>query len=252
MRIAVFVKQVVDVRTVRIDGQTGKPKVADAPVMNTADAHAVNAAIDLKEIAGGEITAVSLGPKDVLDVLVSALATGADQALHVASDETSTADSLATAQALASAVRDEGFDVLIAGHRSDDTETAQVGMQIAEVLGIPHLSGVMTVAADGESLQVQRDADGFPEVLTVQTPVVLITKESEEAPKRHPSLRGMMQAKRKLVREVEADVPMTSALSWSEPMGQRVSADRILLEGVPAEDAAVQLAAWLREHRLVG
>jgi electron transfer flavoprotein beta subunit len=252
MRIAVFVKQVVDVRTVRIDGQTGKPKVADAPVMNSADAHAVNAAIDLKELAGGEITAVSLGPKGARDVLVSALATGADQAIHVVSDETAAADSLATARALAGAVRDEGFDVLFAGHRSDDSETTQVGMQIAAVLGIPHLSGVMTVAVEGEALQVQRDADGFPEDLTVSTPVMLILKESEEAPKRHPSLRGMMQARRKPVREVAPEVPMTSALTWSGPMGRRVSADRILLEGVPADEAASQLAAWLREHRLVG
>ena len=252
MKIAVFVKQVVDVRTVRIDGQTGKPTVSDTPVMNSADQHAVSAAIDLKELSGGDVTAVTLGPRAAREVLVAALATGADEALHVICDDAGQADSLATARALAGAVREAGFDILIAGHRADDYATGQVGIQIAEVLGIPHLAGFMSAELDGESLRVQCDADGFPEELEVQMPVMLILKEPEEAPKRHPSLRGMMQAKRKPLREVEPAVHLTTTLTWTEPVGQRVSADRILLEGVPAEEAAAKLAAWLREHRLVG
>ncbi len=252
MKIAVFVKQVVDVRTVRIDGQTGKPKVSENLVINTADAHAISAAIDLKELGGGEVTAIGLGPKSAREVLVGALATGADHAIHVVCDEMNRADSLTTARALAGAVREEGFDVFVAGHRADDFATGQVSLQIAELLGIPHLSGVMRVELDGESLRVERDVDGFPEDIQVHTPVMLVLKESDDAPKRHPSLRGMMQAKRKPLREAEPAVPMTTALAWTEPMGQRVSADRILLEGEPAEEAAVKLAAWLREHRLVG
>jgi electron transfer flavoprotein beta subunit len=252
MKIAVFVKQVIDVRTVRIDGQTGKPKVGENRVINTADAHAVSAAIDLKESGRGVVTAIGLGPKSARDVLVGALATGADEAIHVVTDEVGRADSLSVARALAGAARDDGFDVLVAGQRADDYATGQVGLQIAEELGIPHLSGVITVEVDADSLRVQRDVDGFPEEIQVQTPVLLILKDADGPPKRHPSLRGMMQAKKKPLREIEPSNPMTTALAWTEPMGQRVSADRILIEGVPAEEAAAKLAAWLREHRLVG
>lgn len=252
MKIGVLVKQVVDVRTVRIDSQTGTPKVGDKPVMNTADARAVAWTVDLKEAAGGEIAAITLGLKASREVLVGALATGVDQAIHVVAEDAGKGDSLAVARALADAVRDEGFDVLVAGYRSDDDATGQVGIQLAELLGIPHIAGVLTVAADGETLRVERDVDGFPEEIEIAGPVLLILKESEEAPTRHPSLRGMMQAKRKPLREVEASVPMTSSLTWSAPMGQRVGVDRILLDGVPADEAAAKLAAWLREHRLVG
>lgn len=252
MKIAVFVKQVVDVRSVRIDGKTGEPKIAADPVMNSGDAHAVSDAIDLKEQGGGEVTAVGLGPKGAREELVEALATGADNAIHIVSDEAAQADGLSTARALAAAVRDGAFDLLIAGHKTDDYGAGQVGVQIAEELGIRHISSVTNMTVESGRLHVTRDADGFPEDFDVETPVLLILAYRDESPKRHPSLRGMMQAKRKPVHEVEASVPLTSALTWSEPMAQRVSADRILLEGEPAEEAAAKLAAWLREHRLVG
>jgi electron transfer flavoprotein alpha/beta subunit len=81
---------------------------------------------------------------------------------------------------------------------------------------------------------------------------MLILAEWDDAPKRHPSLRGMMQAKRKPVQEVAASEEMSTPLQWSEPTAQRTSDDQIILEGEPAEEAAAKLAAWLREHRLVG
>ena len=252
MKLGVFVKQVIDVATVRIDAATGTPTMADKPVTNAADARAIAWALDLRDQIGGEVTAITLGPAGAREVLTSALATGADDGIHVLCDDMARGDSLAVARGLAGAVAEAGFDVLIAGSRSDDDATGQVGMQVAELLGRTHLSGVISVAREGDGLTVHRDVDGFPEDLAIAPPVMLILKEREEAPTRHPSLRGMMQAKRKPVREVAADVGMTTSLSWSAPMGQRVNAERILLEGEPAAEAAATLAAWLREHRLVG
>jgi electron transfer flavoprotein beta subunit len=252
MKIAVLIKQVVDIRSVRIDSKTGEPRLSGDPIMNSNDAHVVSESIDLREAIGGEVTAVGLGPKSVREELVEALATGADNALHILCDEMDRSDSLSTARALAAALRDEGFDVIMAGKMADDYGAGQVGIQVAEELGIRHLSGVTKMTVEDGALHVTRDVDGFPEEMQVETPVLLLLSPSDDGPKRHASLRGMMQAKRKTVREVEPAIEMTTALTWTEPMAQRVSADRILLEGEPVEEAAAKLAAWLREHRLVG
>ncbi|HWV25190.1 MAG TPA: electron transfer flavoprotein subunit beta/FixA family protein [Thermomicrobiales bacterium] len=252
MKIGVLIKQVEDIRSVRIDSKTGEPDITGTPVMDTTDALVVSESVDLREAAGGEITAIGLGPKHARDILVSALATGVDNALHILSEDTEKSDTLATARALADAVRDEGFDVLMAGKLSDDYGTGQVGLQVAELLGIRHLSSVVGIRFEDDALHVTRDVDGFEEETQVDAPVMLILAPSDEGPKRHPSLRGMMQAKRKPVREVETTVEMQTALSWTEPKAQARGGDRIMIEGADPAEAAAKLAAWLRENRLAG
>jgi electron transfer flavoprotein beta subunit len=252
VKIAVFVKQAEDARSVRIESGTGKAKTSGEPVMNPADAHAVSDAIDLKEASGGEVVAVTLGSSSAREVVVDAMATGADGGIHVVADDAVKGDSRVTANALADAVRDAGFDIYLAGHSAVDFGAGQVHVQIAEALGIPHIANVVGVAADGSMLTIQRDLDGFADELEVQAPVMLILAERDDVPTRHPSLRGMMQAKRKPVQEVAASEEMSTPLQWSEPTAQRTSDDQIILEGEPAEEAAAKLAAWLREHRLVG
>lgn len=252
MKIAVFVKQVEDARTVRIDSVSGAASTTGEPVMNPSDAWAVSEAVDLREKVSGELVAVTLGPKAARDVVVDALATGADSGIHVVSGDAATGDSGAVAAALADAVRDRGFDVLIAGDATADYGTGQVGPQIAEALGVPHVMKVLGVEQAGDALKVQRELDGFPDEIEVPFPVLLVLQAGEDGPKRHPSLRGMMQAKRKTVEEIALPDGMTTALSWSEPKAQRTSADRIMLQDEPAEEMAAKLAAWLREHRLVG
>jgi electron transfer flavoprotein beta subunit len=252
MKIGVFVKQVEDARTVRIDSDSGVASTTGERVMNSSDAFAVSGSIDLREAIGGEVTAVTLGPAAAREVVVEALATGVDAGIHVVAEDAANADSRAVASALADAVRDGGFDIFLTGDATADYGSGQVGPQVAEALGIPHVMKVLGISKDGEVLKVQRDLDGFPEEIEVTTPVVLVFAPSEDRPKRHASLRGMMQAKRKTVEEVTPRVAMATALEWSESRAQRTSADRIMLEGEPAAEMAAKLAAWLREHRLVG
>lgn len=252
MKIAVFVKRVEDARTVRIDSASGAASTTGEPVMNPADAWTVSESIDLREAIGGEVTAVTLGPKAAREVVVEALATGADVGIHVITEDAANGDSRAVAAALAEAVRDKGFDILLAGDAANDFGGGQVGVQVAEALGIPHVMKVLGVSKDGDVLKVQRDLDGFADEIEVSTPIMLVMQPGEEGPKRHSSLRGMMQAKRKTVEEVAPSEAMTTPLAWSEPRAQRTSADRIMLQGEPAEEMAAKLAAWLREHRLVG
>lgn len=252
MNIGVLIKQVADIRSVRIDSKTGNPNITGDPVMDSTDAHVVSESIDLREAVGGEVTAVGLGPKSSRDVLVSALATGADDVIHIMCEEMDQSDTLSTARALADSVREEAFDVLMAGQMSDDYGTGQVSVQVAELLGLKTLSSVVRLRVDDGRLFVTRDVDGFEDESHVETPVMLILAPSDDGPRRHPSLRGMMQAKRKPVREVETSVEMRTSLSWSHPKAQRVSADRIMLDGEEPAEAAMKLAAWLRENRLVG
>jgi electron transfer flavoprotein beta subunit len=252
MKIAVFVKQVEDARTVRIDSESGAASTTGDRVMNPADAIAVSESIDLREAVGGEVTAVTLGPSGAREVVVEALATGADAGIHVVVEDAANGDSLAVANALADAVRDKGFDIYFAGDATNDYGTGQVGAQVAEALGIPHVMKVLGISQEGDVLKVQRDLDGFPEEIEVPTPVVLVVAPSDEGPKRHASLRGMMQAKRKTVEEIITEAGMFTALEWSGSRAQRTSADRIMLQGEPAEEMAAKLAAWLRENRLVG
>ena len=252
MKIAVFVSQVEDARTVRIDSVSGAASTTGEPVMNPADAWTVSESIDLREAIGGEVTAVSLGPRSARDIVVEALATGLDSGIHVVADDAGHGDSRAVAAALADAVRDKGFDILFAGDAAADFGSGQVGVQIAESLGIPHVMKVTGVSRDGDVLKVQRDLDGFADEIEVPTPIMLVMQPGEGGPKRHASLRGMMQAKRKTIEEVAPGDEMSTPLQWTEPRAQRTSADRIMLENEPAGEAAAKLAAWLREHRLLG
>lgn len=252
MKIGIFVKQVADVGSVRIDARTGEPSMSDKPVMNSNDAHALSEAIDLREATGGEAIAVTLGPASARETLVQALATGADSGIHVTCDDTGQVDALTIARALANAVHDMQFDLIFTGEATDDYGPSQVGIQVAELLGIRHMAHVQSVSVDEGVVQVTREVDGFPETSPAETPLVLVWSPSVDGPKRHASLRGMMQAKRKTVHEVSAVAEASAYLSWTAPMAQRVSEDRILLEGEPATEAAAKLAAWLRENRLVG
>lgn len=250
MKIAVLIKHTVDVRNVRIDPETGAPSLQGKPGLDRADLHAISDAVDLRESGEGQVTVIGAGPAAMKDDLVTALATGVDEALHVLVEQES--DSLATARALADALRDGAFDVIITGKLAEDYGSGQVGMQVAELLDIPHLSGVINAEQDGEEIKVNYELDGFPDEINLPTPVLLVQTAREGEPKRHSSLRGMMTAKRKSVEVRESAVEAASDLKWSAPMAARRGGDRVVIRDEEPAEAAKKLAEWLKEHRLVG
>ena len=254
MKIAVCIKQVVT-RDWPLRAAESAKWVRDDDAsfeMNEPDAYALEEALRLKERHGGEVVVCSAGPSRVSQVIREALARGADRAVHVASDALSTAGADTVASALAGAMRDESFDLVLTGLQSDDQGFGQTGVVLAERLGLPHATIIMEVdvAADGGSLRVKRELEsGWFQWLSLPLPA-LLTIQSGINQLRYATLRGIMAAKRKEIRTV--------SMENAEARGQRIlelyvpekaSATRFI-DG-PAPEAARELVRLLREEARV-
>ena len=206
MLIAVCVKQVVT-REWQIRVNEAKTWVRDQDAsweLNEPDAYALEEALRLREKHGGEVVVVSAGPQRVTQVLREALARGADRAIHVQGDHLASADAFATADGLASALKDEKVDLVLTGLQSDDQGFAQVGVVLAERLGMTHSTIIMDVQIDGSTLKVKRELEGgWFQWITMPLPAVL-TIQSGINQLRYATLKGIMAAKKKEIRGVAA------------------------------------------------
>ncbi len=250
--IAVIVKQVPDINSITVDPVTHRPDLGSERVMNTYDAYAVGEAIGIKERFGGTVTVITAGLSSAREVLLRALATGADEAVLIDLPNHNDIDSLSTARILAAEIRKHEFDLVLAGQSTDDYETGQVGPQVGELLGWPHVSLVTHVDVDDRSLTINRDAEASKEVVETSLPAVLMVLSGRDGPQKFPTLRGMMAAKKKTIPVVEASQGDPSMrLVWSDPVAIERDVKGTLLKDVPAEQAAAELVAWMREQKLV-
>src|SRR4051794_19252835 len=167
MKIAVCIKQVPTREwQPRLNDDKTWIREGDASFeMNEPDAYALEEALRLKEKHGGEVVVCSAGPARVAQVIREALARGADRALHVEDDGLASADAFVTSGALAAAMQDERFDLTLTGLQSDDQGFAQVGVILAEKLGLPHATIIMEVDVQasvdhGATLRVKRELEG--------------------------------------------------------------------------------------------
>ncbi|MBA2289550.1 MAG: electron transfer flavoprotein subunit beta, partial [Chloroflexia bacterium] len=147
MTIVVLVKQVPEMNAVRIDKESGTATTS-GKAMNSFDSYAVQEAMSLRDTLGGEVVAVSAGPTMAKDALTRALAMGADRGVHIELNDQMERDSLDIAHVLAEAVRPLDPTIVLCGQQSDDMETGQVGPQLAELLGMPHVSYVVEIEAE--------------------------------------------------------------------------------------------------------
>src|SRR5204862_6914242 len=154
MKIAVCIKQVVTREwQLRVNEQKTWIRDQDASFeLNEPDAYALEEALRLKEKHTGEVIVCSAGPARATQVIREALVRGADRAVHVESDALATADAGTVAAALAGAIAPEQVDLVLTGLQSDDQGFGQVGVILAETLGMPHATIVMEVQTDGASL----------------------------------------------------------------------------------------------------
>ena len=206
MRVAVCIKQVVT-REWQVRVNDAKTWVRDQDAsweLNEPDAYALEEALRLKEKHGGEVVVVSAGPARVTQVIREALARGADRAIHVSGDHLATADAFGAAAALAAALKDEQIDLVLTGLQSDDQGFAQVGVILAENLGMTHSTIIMDVQVQDGTLRVKRELEGgWFQWVTMPLPAVL-TIQSGINQLRYATLKGIMAAKKKEIRTVAA------------------------------------------------
>src|SRR5690606_20641277 len=217
--------------------------------MNEPDAYALEAALRLKEAHGGEVVAVSAGPQRVTQVLREALARGADRAVHVAGDALAEADAFVIADALQAAVAPESPDLVLTGLQSDDMGFGQVGVVLAERLDVAHATIVMDVQVDGARVRVKRELEGgWFQWVILPTPA-LLTIQSGINQLRYATLKGIMAANKKELRQVAAPetVKRYSIRALAVPEGRKQTR---MIEGTP-EDAARELVRALREDARV-
>jgi electron transfer flavoprotein alpha subunit len=175
VKIVVLVKQVPHPEAIEFDQETGTLKREGVPlILNPFDRGAVRAAAALRELAGGEVVAMTMGPPSAEQALRETLGLGADRAIHLSDRVFAVADTLGTSRTLALAIQKEGdVDLVLTGRKTVDSETWQVPPEVAAFLGWPQIvSAISLEPADGR-LHVTREIDGGEEEFETELPAVL-------------------------------------------------------------------------------
>ena len=184
MNILVCLKQVPDTTAVKIDPKTGTLIRDGVPsIINPEDKHALEAALQIKDKSGAKVSVISMGPPQAKDALREALCMGADEAVLITDRAFAGADTLATSKALAGAIKKLEYDIIFAGRQAIDGDTAQVGPEIAEHLGIPQVTYVQDVKIEEDGLLVNRALEDGYELIKVQSPCLLTAIEELNHPR---------------------------------------------------------------------
>ena len=283
MKIAVCIKQ-VPTREWQPRLNDDKTWIRDQDVsyeMNEPDAYALEEALRLREKHTGEVVVCSAGPARVQQVIREALARGADRAIHVEDDALGAADAFAAASALAPAMAEQKFDLILTGLQSDDQGHAQFGPVLAEKLGIPHSTIIMEVNIDPStssgqapstssgqapstgsgqapstgsgqagSLRVKRELEGgWFQYISMPLPA-LLTIQSGINTLRYATLKGIMAAKKKEIAKVAASAGSAPRQKITALYAPQKAKQTVMIGGSPAE-AAKELVKRLREEARV-
>jgi electron transfer flavoprotein beta subunit len=180
--------------------------------INEPDAYALEAALQLKEKNGGEVTVLTAGPARAAQSIREALAKGADRAIHIEEDNLDRWDTLGIASLMARALETEKPDLVVTGLQSDDLGYGQTGVVLAELLGLPHATIIMQVEKLDGTIRVKRELeDGWFQHIEILLPAVL-TIQSGFSKLRYATLMGIKKAKTKEVRRLTAaDLGVTAA-----------------------------------------
>ncbi|VEN73626.1 Electron transfer flavoprotein subunit beta [Candidatus Desulfarcum epimagneticum] len=263
MNTIVLIKQVPDTTEVKLDPKTGNMiREGIESVINPDDRHALEMALAVKDRAGGKVTAVSMGPPQAVDALSEALGMGADEGILLSDMAFAGSDTWATSLVLGKAIEKKGgFDLVLCGRQAIDGDTAQIGPQVADHLGIPQAAYVFGIEEIGEkSVVVKRRLEDGYEVLECRLPALLTVIDQAGRP-RHPDVKGLIASCREkaplkvwnaadigvLTSEVGLEGSLTHVVRTFAPKFERRGEK---IGGKPAEAAGV-LMEKLYEHKLL-
>jgi electron transfer flavoprotein beta subunit len=204
VKIAVCIKQVpARDSLLRLDNN----RVQDSDLsyeINEPDAYALEEGLQLKEKHGGEVVVICAGPERAGSTIRETLAKGADRAIHIEGD-LDNVDPLGTATLMAKALETEKPDLVLTGLQSDDLGYGQTGVILAELLGLPHATIIMSVEVSGAKMKIKRELEnGYFQHVEIPLPA-LLTMQSGSNKLRYATLMGIKKAKTKEVRKVTVD-----------------------------------------------
>ena len=195
MKIVVCIKQVPDTTEIKINPATGTLIRDGVPsIMNPDDKGGLEMALRLKDQYGAEVTVITMGPPQADAILREAFDMGVDRAILLTDRAFAGADTLATSNALAGALRCLDYDLVIGGRQAIDGDTAQVGPEMAEHLGLPQISYVTGLEYDGQkTLTVKKETEEGYQMLSVEMPCVLTVLATANKA-RYMTVSGIMDA----------------------------------------------------------
>ena len=253
MKILVCIKQVPDMESkFKINGtwyDTGDL----AWRMNEYDEYSVEQAVQVKEQVGDtDLTVLCIGPDRVKETMKKALAMGCDRGVHVQDDQMAARDPFEIASIIAQYAADKSFDLIFCGMQSQDRASAQVGVYVAEILGIPSVTTIVDFQYDNGSVKVKRELEGgIKSLIETKAPALFTCQLGLNTP-RYPTLPNIMKAKKKeLLSLPVADLlKVSSAVQTTEMFFPEKKGSGIILEGDPA-DIADKLIQIIKEKTTV-
>jgi electron transfer flavoprotein beta subunit len=258
VKIAVCIKQVPARDSVlRVEG-TWIHESDLSYEINEPDAYALEEGLQLKEKHGGEVVVICAGPERVGSTIREALAKGADRAIHIEDDLTN-ADPLGVGRVIAKALESEKPDLILTGLQSDDLGYGQTGVILAELMGLPHATIVMSVeiagsGTPGPTMTIKRELEnGYFQHVEMPLPA-LLTMQSGSNKLRYATLMGIKKAKTKEVRKLSGaelgGVPAATVRIEKLYVPERSKRSQVF-EGAPKEAAAKLVEKLKFEARVI-
>ncbi len=260
MKIVVCIKQVPDTKGgVKFNPDGTLDRGAMLTIMNPDDKAGLEAALRIKDENGAEVTVITMGLPKAEEVLREAMAMGADKGILVTDRVLGGADTWATSQTLAGAIRNLEYDLIITGRQAIDGDTAQVGPQISEHLSIPVISYAQDIKVEGDSIIVERQYDDSYHVLKAKMPC-LVTALAELNEPRYMTPGGIFDAYKaditvwgrdKLVDTLDSDLGLKGSPTQIAKASDKVRKGKGEKMTLDSTDAAAYIVEKLQEKHII-